>query len=227
MNLKFFLPMGEKPPDKFGRGSVDTMLPIYTSISLHPSQQFPEDFFALDLLTLRFATCSFIVVNFSTANPHTTTPSTIITDSQPTALPTASKKPSTRQTIKRRALKLLAKPPTIHPYMSFDTNVTITTNNTATIKYTTIPRPSIILRFTAANIIAPTTTAATANTTTNINTFDHIMLRSTACLFIVVLVHVTDPPPTGASKSTPLAGFGPRAALATIPFCASPSCTYD
>jgi hypothetical protein len=39
------------------------------------------------------------------------------------------------------------------------------------------------------------------------------MLRSTACLFIVVLIHVTEPPPTGASKSNPLAGFGPITSL--------------
>ncbi len=67
MNLKIFLPMGEKPPDTFSPGSSTSRIKHSAALPFHPLQQSLEEILEEQLLTPSSNLYWFIVIYLGTA----------------------------------------------------------------------------------------------------------------------------------------------------------------
>jgi hypothetical protein len=64
MNLKIFLPMGEKPPDKFGRGRDASPIQVFLVIAFPRFCQALQELLVLPSATMSSTICSLIVIIF-------------------------------------------------------------------------------------------------------------------------------------------------------------------
>jgi hypothetical protein len=159
MTFKSFLPMGEKPPEIFGRGSQVNTNQAPTVLSFPPSQQIPEEPLVSRLLPLRSTDFTLIVVNFYTLSTLATTWALPIHchPTQPHRNPAATS--NYFSTMNTTIITTI--------YTTTIMNINTTGSNNITTLMNSLAHPITITSFTPATVATTTTTKATVFSTAN------------------------------------------------------------
>jgi hypothetical protein len=172
MNLKIFLPMGEKPPDKFGRGRDVLSIQVSLVIAFPRFCHVLQELLVLPSATMSSTICSLIVIIFhDNCFPPSAEGYKIALVSSMQFLP-----PKTRQLITTTAAT---------------TTTTITTDH----HYERHTTPAHTHKITTTNTTAHTTN----NSTTNITTTNHNSNKTTCPFIVIILYDSRLPPPPAAT----------------------------